>query len=532
VAIQIVALGSCDADLTQSTTLNQDMAASMNLATKSVSTVEVTCWEETPGTQSIVFDVQLLSRAFSPSGVLSAYLNDRLPSSFEQLTSIEQLTFTRSPTCGNGVCEIGERCKGPRCDASNTCAQDCPIPVFSCPISPSLQQCGHGACHLPTGRCVCAEGYAGPTCEYCGTNYTYIGQDGIMHCDHITTSHEAAIGTSGADVRFNAVYQYSVLYGEPLNIEAPVPSLDAAATLSSFVASPGQQNCSWVTILQVSPNMVPVIAGTPLIGHVGSTCKINILVTTSALHTAEAVVLIIIARPLAAPVGPTPEPTKGATPTATVDAITPTMDAAVLTESKISDVQPDALLPYVTSGAAVGAATISGVVVYFLTRRRKSHPVPEPVTPKETAQAEEYIIKKVPAGLRPSEDQRLSRAERGSRASRNAQLADDELQILPAPSAHRFSTAPTSVAGSNKADDLADFGGPSLSSHGSSRTNIMQLVRGVGLRSPQVDVRNAGPPGSIAVNSPLLFVSNPMNSALSAGNSLLSSKHKVAAPKR
>ena len=69
-------------------------------------------------------------------------------------------TVTRHPSCGNGVCEVGER---------NTCGTDCPVPAFSCPVSTvNGEVCGRaGVCQFGLGTCQCAAGYVGAACDEC-----------------------------------------------------------------------------------------------------------------------------------------------------------------------------------------------------------------------------------------------------------------------------------------------------------------------------------------------------------------------------
>lgn len=74
--------------------------------------------------------------------------------------------------CGNGVCELGERC-----DASSTssggsgglcCGQDCQYSLSSCPSAPgSTVPCsGAGLCLPGSGVCACFVGYLGDACDY------------------------------------------------------------------------------------------------------------------------------------------------------------------------------------------------------------------------------------------------------------------------------------------------------------------------------------------------------------------------------
>lgn len=75
-------------------------------------------------------------------------------------------------TCGNGMCEVGERCAGD--NAESCCASDCPAAVLDgCPVSGGRLCGGHGVCVSggPDGAGVCEcfadAGYTGEGCGEC-----------------------------------------------------------------------------------------------------------------------------------------------------------------------------------------------------------------------------------------------------------------------------------------------------------------------------------------------------------------------------
>ncbi|GBF95634.1 hypothetical protein Rsub_08616 [Raphidocelis subcapitata] len=93
----------------------------------------------------------------------------------------------RVGTCGDGVCEVGERVATD--SGGDGCPEDCPFPFLSCPPFASggavaangsaagrPPPCnGHGACFSPLGACSCFDGYAGDDCSACARGFTRVG---------------------------------------------------------------------------------------------------------------------------------------------------------------------------------------------------------------------------------------------------------------------------------------------------------------------------------------------------------------------
>lgn len=104
--------------------------------------------------------------------------------------------------CGNGVCEINERC-----DASDPsipcCSQDCPVPIAACPLSAAGTVCdGRGIClTASTGvtscRCFTEAGYLGSTCSECVDGWLSLNGQ----CQHVASA-PAAVDNSltGGDI--------------------------------------------------------------------------------------------------------------------------------------------------------------------------------------------------------------------------------------------------------------------------------------------------------------------------------------------
>lgn len=110
----------------------------------------------------------------------------------------QTLGISRSPVCGNGVCEIGERPLRDSTGGSSTaCERDCGHPYVPCPIARGIEggkrphlriegfprlpahrashsvlaaemTCGgRGVCFTASGQCGCYLGHRGGACEEC-----------------------------------------------------------------------------------------------------------------------------------------------------------------------------------------------------------------------------------------------------------------------------------------------------------------------------------------------------------------------------
>ena len=79
----------------------------------------------------------------------------------------EVLSVAKTGVCGNGVCEVGERCDS--ADSENCCKADCPFLLQACPTDAFGNECGgHGKCLRASGTCECFTGHAGRACGECG----------------------------------------------------------------------------------------------------------------------------------------------------------------------------------------------------------------------------------------------------------------------------------------------------------------------------------------------------------------------------
>ena len=79
------------------------------------------------------------------------------------VSSIKEVT--RTGVCGNGICEIGERCtwdgKSATTDSPSCCQDDCPYVASNCRTKSANRQIvcsGHGICFDSTGECSCFVG--------------------------------------------------------------------------------------------------------------------------------------------------------------------------------------------------------------------------------------------------------------------------------------------------------------------------------------------------------------------------------------
>lgn len=90
------------------------------------------------------------------------------------LIAVQGISASRMvPTCGNTLCEAGER-PNPQAGIDG-CATDCPFPVLACPAGSDGKECsGLGACI--NGECDCFErmGYTGVACEQCADGFARV----------------------------------------------------------------------------------------------------------------------------------------------------------------------------------------------------------------------------------------------------------------------------------------------------------------------------------------------------------------------
>eukprot|EP00899_Mesostigma_viride_P008004 jgi/Mesvir1/17204/Mv07622-RA.1 len=88
--------------------------------------------------------------------------------------------------CGNGVCEVGERCTGDNTNDEGCCPFDCTVTLEEC-MAPvySDAQCGgpgHGRCIRSSGECECAAGYTGDDCSECRQEFYFDETPGLEIC--------------------------------------------------------------------------------------------------------------------------------------------------------------------------------------------------------------------------------------------------------------------------------------------------------------------------------------------------------------
>lgn len=121
----------------------------------------------------------------SSSGTTSAnhvaqdQLNSKLSSASGSVTFQGVSSTSASGTCGNNVCEVGERCDA-RDSTVACCKADCPIPIADCPVGTNGAVCnGQGSCITETDgstSCACysATGYTGSTCSACADGFVLL----------------------------------------------------------------------------------------------------------------------------------------------------------------------------------------------------------------------------------------------------------------------------------------------------------------------------------------------------------------------
>lgn len=115
----------------------------------------------------------------------------------------------RQPVCGNGLCEVGEACRGVAVGTSAgafaCCPSDCGLPVAACLTDGAGHQCsGHGTCQLSSGSCQCntQHGYSGGDCSGCAVGWGAVFvQGGPSKCVLLGAARPAAtVSTSVVNV--------------------------------------------------------------------------------------------------------------------------------------------------------------------------------------------------------------------------------------------------------------------------------------------------------------------------------------------
>jgi hypothetical protein len=128
-----------------------------------------------------------------PASTLEELLQGAPSAGGSTLTFTSVSSLTLAATCGNGVCEAGERP-----DAGNAvqgCPADCPHPVVACPVANGAECNAAGYC-AASGACVCdsAAGYLGVACDECAPGFV---TSATGTCVHVESSAALAAGRAG-----------------------------------------------------------------------------------------------------------------------------------------------------------------------------------------------------------------------------------------------------------------------------------------------------------------------------------------------
>lgn len=109
--------------------------------------------------------------------LIDAHFDDPLAA---ELCPFSVLRASRSPDCGNGVCEIGEPIITSNVEGNEgegACAEDCDFIFDFCAVSrgyrnTSVACSGHGRCLFAgNASCDCYEGYTGDNCNECSSGH-------------------------------------------------------------------------------------------------------------------------------------------------------------------------------------------------------------------------------------------------------------------------------------------------------------------------------------------------------------------------
>jgi hypothetical protein len=101
--------------------------------------------------------------------------------------------------CGNGACEVGERCTDAGCTTG--CTGDCPYQVKSCPTAPWVGggECSsRGKCFSASGACACfsKQGYVGAACDECAEGY--VMRPSTRECVRVLSTADKSADTTPA----------------------------------------------------------------------------------------------------------------------------------------------------------------------------------------------------------------------------------------------------------------------------------------------------------------------------------------------
>jgi hypothetical protein len=138
----------------------------------------------------------LLSSARTLSGIrcLSPQASFEFPT-----TSVSDVRRTSVGACGNGVCELGERCDGDTAavaladggsgsGGSGCCDVDCPVRVGECPDVDGVTCNAAGACVTGldgVGVCQCFAGYHGAACGQCDPDMVQSLDGRCLYVPHV-----------------------------------------------------------------------------------------------------------------------------------------------------------------------------------------------------------------------------------------------------------------------------------------------------------------------------------------------------------
>jgi len=153
------------------------------------------------------FTVSLNGTSMS-TATAEAALMDRFQSNNDSACVVTSVLVSRTPNCGNDVCEIGEPLSVEATPSDESCPEDCDFSFAYCAFSRGyngeLVPCsGHGICSFANEpSCDCHKGYTGENCEDCAEGF-YNVIEPLFRClprqNYVPSENDTSDDTTSVD---------------------------------------------------------------------------------------------------------------------------------------------------------------------------------------------------------------------------------------------------------------------------------------------------------------------------------------------